>query len=87
MTITIPPEAEEAAAEALCDYQYGEAHGPWKDAPEWLRVTVRGEARAALQAGLAAWPGMHPNLKLEQWPKRNIALILPLSQEKPNDKA
>jgi len=46
--ITIPPEAIEAAAEELFHIQYGEYHGSWADAPEWLKVTVREEARAAL---------------------------------------
>jgi hypothetical protein len=56
--ITIPSAALEAAAEELFHIQYGEYHGSWADAPEWLKVTVRGEARAACLAMLREWPGM-----------------------------
>jgi hypothetical protein len=54
--ITIPPKALEAAAKELFHIQYGEYHGSWAGAPEWLKVTIRSEARAACLAMLKNWP-------------------------------
>jgi hypothetical protein len=50
-SITIPPEAIEAAAIEL-------APAPWSMYTEDAREHFRRKARAALAAGLAAWPGM-----------------------------
>ena len=57
--ITIPPEAVEATARAMCKRAY--EHLPemreqdtfTPDADYWM-----GQATAALRAGIAAWPGM-----------------------------
>ena len=81
--ITIPPAALEAAAEDLFHMQYGDSKGSWSDAPEWLKVTIRSEARAALLAGLKAWPGMGPirtDQPIGDWCDKLPAIILPLSE-------
>jgi hypothetical protein len=87
-TNTIPPEALEAAAEELFHIQYGEYHGSWADAPEWLKVTVRGEARAACLAMLREWPGMTTKRFGEHVALFNSdpAIILPLPKEPSDDK-
>jgi hypothetical protein len=48
VTITIPPEAEEAAAEAEYYAHFGDSAGPWESAPEWVKEQAREHARAAL---------------------------------------
>ncbi len=78
---TIPPEAVEAAAEDLFHMQYGDSKGSWSDAPEWLKVTIRSEARAACLAMLRSWPGM--SRVHRDWD--GTALVcLPLPQENSN---
>lgn len=74
--IIIPPEAVEAAAEDLFHMQYGDSKESWSDAPEWLKVTIRSEARAACIAMLKAWPGMStgPNI----YGRRDAVMHLPL---------
>ena len=54
--ITIPPAALEAAAEELLRTQCGGTDGLWAHAPEWHRVLMRNEARAACLTMLKAWP-------------------------------
>ena len=51
-TITIPPEALEAAARALA----ADAKLNWDDIPQTHNI-LRSEARAAFLAMLNAWPG------------------------------
>lgn len=77
----IPPEVVEATARAICKSMQSD----WDD-PDTYRYMFLEDARAALAAGLAAWP----NLKLDpSWDlrthKRRVALILPLP-EATNDK-
>ena len=78
--ITIPPEAVEAAARAICETFRAAMNMP--NEPEWdasnptLKDAYRNEARAALRAGIAAWPGM-----LVEWHSRGPGIILPLSKE------
>jgi hypothetical protein len=84
--ITIPPEALEAAAEELFHIQYGEYHGSWADAPEWLKVTVRGEARAACLAMLRSWPGTVTNEPNDGLMLLRPGIFLPLTQEPSDDK-
>lgn len=77
--ITIPPEAVEAAARAMCKRAY--EHLPemreqdtfTPDADYWM-----GQAAAALRAGIAAWPGVfyHPAR-----PDEEACIFLPLPQE------
>ena len=82
--ITIPPEAVEAAARALClrigvdpddplPEEIREGSGPW---PYW--TVFAAQANTALRAGIAAWPGM--------WHIKTVdfegTVILPLPQEK-----
>jgi hypothetical protein len=77
---TIPPEAVEAAARAMCKRAY--EHLPemreqdtfTPDADYWM-----GQATAALRAGIAAWPGM-----LVEWHSRGPGIILPLPKENTN---
>ncbi len=56
----IPPEALEAAAKRICAVRFGDWF--WAMAHESQREDMRSEARAAIAAMLAAWPGMiwHP---------------------------
>lgn len=73
--ITIPTEAVEAAARAICETE----NGPCKCMPDecgciyWLA-----HARASISAALSAWPGML--LKLD-----GRYALLPLPQEKTDD--
>ena len=81
--LTIPPEALEAAAKAICFERYdgisAEAQMLW-----------RAQARAACLAMIKAWPGMKHELDWDAWlgerhtPNR-IAIILPLPQKEPRD--
>ena len=73
--IDIPPAALEAAARAIC------AGNKW-DAPCAEPCTdCVPEARAALFAGLKAWPGAYGNGPRKQWKHYTPAIILPLPQE------
>jgi hypothetical protein len=91
----IPPEVEEAAARALC-----KEDGRIPDAviaPDGLRGFLAWEnykpkARAALAAGLAAWPGVKehtiqvPDDSDEvRYMLKTIGLILPLPTEPSHD--
>lgn len=90
-TITIPPEALEAAARAVCRercaffgeppcFEVGEGFSPLCDEPGCVA-----EAHAACLAMLAAWPGMAHFRSSDAlgYPR----IILPLPQENSNDKA
>lgn len=94
--ITIPPEALEAAARAICRercafmgeppcFEIGEGLSPQCDEPG---CAVK--ARAACQAMLAAWPGMERDRILRGRNDGSTTLepriILPLT-EKPNAEA
>ena len=81
--ITIPPEALEAAAEAEYYARFGASAGPWKDAPDWIKHQCWHHARAALQAGIKAWPGMRLG-KYRDVAGANDRNILPLPQENTN---
>ena len=80
--VTIPPEAVEAAARAMCKRAY--EHLPemreqdtfTPDADYWM-----GQATAALRAGIAAWPGMfdHPAR-----PDEEACIFLPIPTENTN---
>ena len=78
--ITIPPEAVEAAARAIRETFRAETN--MSNAPEWdasnptLKDAYRKEARAALRAGIAAWPGVESRPTFG--PSR---IILPLPKE------
>ena len=53
--ITIPPDALEAAARAICETE----NGPCKCMPDECGcIYWKAHATAALRAGIAAWPGM-----------------------------
>lgn len=75
--ITIPPEAVEAAARAICETE----NGPCKCMPDECGCTYwKAHATAALRAGIAAWPGATETAAN----KTRVyfdALILPLPQE------
>ena len=75
--ITIPPEAVEAAARALCK----DARLFWPDLTKAEHDIMRGEARAACLAMLKAWPGMGTIII----GINEGSIILP--QEKTDDKA
>lgn len=82
-TITIPPEAVEAAAKDLCRAMGNDPEDVQSDGEnEWpLWWEFLKPARAALLAGLRAWPGMYVEDRLTPWDNR---IILPLPQE-PSD--
>lgn len=91
MTITIPPEALEAAAKAdhakWIDYaSVGDDRSQyitWDDLDAEQKAEAIDRARAACLAMLRAWPGMHPvNYGGDEPP----FLVLPLPQEKQNAK-
>lgn len=87
MTITIPPEALEAVARVLHDH--GEIFDdlPWEDLSEDDQECYIEEARAALQAGLKAWPGIIETEIKWKHPGDSItapSLILPLPMENTN---
>lgn len=80
--ITISPEAIEAAAIEL-------APAPWSMYTEDAREHFRRKARAALAAGLAAWPGIitKPATPDGQWTHNATIwahIILPLPMENTN---
>ena len=84
--ITIPPEAVEAAARAICETFRAAMNMP--NEPEWdasnptLKDAYRNEARAALRAGIAAWPGSYSLAENDSAVIRDVAaIILPLPQE------
>ena len=71
--ITIPPEAVEAAARAICEAE----NGPCKCMPDECGcIYWKAHATAALRAGIAAWPGV-----LVEWHSRGPGIILPLPKE------
>lgn len=77
MTITIPPAALEAGARAI-DARVSEPG----------QCSYHDMARAAFLAMLEAWPGMSQLQENDSASIREMAaLILPLTQEKPDDKA
>jgi hypothetical protein len=93
--ITIPPEAVEAAARALCiaaGYDPDDMQeGPLLDGslvyPLWREW--EDDATAALRAGLLAWPGMAHDCRTfinVTNSGTETRIILPLT-EKPDDKA
>lgn len=76
--ITIPPEAVEAAARAICETE----NGPCKCMPDECGCTYwLAHATAALRAGIAAWPGMW-HIKAVDFEGK---VIIPLPQENTND--
>lgn len=69
--ITIPPDAVDRAAQAICETE----NGPCKCMPDECGcIYWKAHATAALRAGIAAWPGMM--LKLD-----GRYALLPLPQE------
>jgi len=80
MTITIPPEALEAAARAICEAE----NGPCECLPDECGCTYwQAHARAAIAAALAAWPGWEGSWTGDGDTLRRT-LILPLHTENPN---
>lgn len=86
--ITIPPEAVDEAARAMCET----GNGPCKCLPdECGSIYWKAHALAALRAGIAAWPGMHertsghfPNGVTGHGATVERRLILPLPTENTN---
>ena len=74
MTITIPPEALEAAARALAVEN--------ETREDWWRF-YEGKARAACLALINNWPGMRQSRLGSDGDPR---IILPITQENQNDK-
>lgn len=80
--ITISDEAVEAAAIAIYISVYpAPDYFSWAETPEHTRRIYINHARAALRAGLAAWPGMFPT-EMEEAAGVRRRIILPLPQEK-----
>lgn len=78
--ITIPPEALEAAARAICETE----NGPCKCMPDECGcIYWKAHATTALRAGLAAWPGVdyRPGAKVTKTWRDPGKIILPLTQE------
>ena len=73
--ITIPPEAVEAAARAICETE----NGPCKFMPDECGCTYwLAHARASISAALSAWPGACKSesvLGLSKW------IELPIEEE------
>lgn len=86
--IDIPPESEEAAARGLAAVRM--PNYTWDDLDREMQQYLRGDARAALQAGLRAWPGVcirhrsRPNPRTGEWTMLEPMLSLPLQQETDN---
>lgn len=87
--ITIPPEALEAAAQAIFDASpFREEEAPFHEQSEQYQALTRAYARAAILAMLKAWPGMiwHPQGQYRK--KFGVThLILPLPQDASNPDA
>jgi hypothetical protein len=70
----IPDEVVEAAAKALCKEQ----RMFWPDLNNDEHNIIRGEARAAIAAALAAWPGAHERPYWDLMTNaRHVEIILP----------
>ena len=80
--ITIPPEAVDRAAQAICETE----NGPCKCMPDECGcIYWKAHATAALRAGIAAWPGMSQHDARTWSVMPDVPLIvLPLPQEKTN---
>ena len=91
--ITIPPEVVEAAARAayyvFTEIDIGDGEDHWERLLPRFRAEYREQARAALLAGLRAWPGMKLTPYWEHMThKRHVEMTLPLpQQDKQDDKA
>jgi hypothetical protein len=80
----IPPEAEEAAARAMCRNAYKKLPSfNWEDSmrddadgPYWREC-----ARVAMAAGITVWPGA----EVVKWHHADYTLILPLTTEAGSD--
>lgn len=81
--ITIPDAVEEAAAKALAAVRM--PNYTWNDLDRGMQKYLRSDARAALRAGLAAWPRMFPT-EMEDAVGVHRRIILPLPQEKTDGK-
>jgi mono/diheme cytochrome c family protein len=80
----IPPEVVEAAAKELLQqflFLYLDEHRDpyeWQDLPEPAKERLREVARAAIAAGLAAWPGMFEEyMNDEDGGGASVCMILP----------
>ena len=88
--ITIPDEVVEAAAKAAHDQwrhewavRVNEPVENWREWEDLILAEQLGwieQARAALRAGLAAWPGMFPT-EMEEAAGVRRRIILPLPQD------
>jgi hypothetical protein len=81
----IPEEVEEAGATAIFDASpFREREGPLADQSELYKTLTRNYARAALAAGLAAWPEMSvapiPRLRPYKEAETLQHIILPLKE-------
>lgn len=74
---SIPPEALEAGAKALCNEQ----RLFWPDLTKDEHDIIRGEARAAFLAIVEAWPGMHLGAPWVIGVPNATSIILPLPTE------
>lgn len=79
--IHIPPAALEAGARALAAVRM--PNYTWDDLDREMQDYLRGDARAAFEAMVGAWGGMHMEDESAPWVPR---LILPLT-EKTDDMA
>ena len=90
--IHIPPEALEAGARAayyaFTEINIGDGEDRWERLLPRFRAEYREQARAALLAALAAWPGMNvlPGMQRGMRETKPV-LILPLNTENPDAEA
>ena len=82
----ISPEVVEAAARAIHAQEYDEAHYPFDREDAVQQSLLRSQARAAISAALASWPGMvQTDIKWRQDQRTGYkistpSLILPLTE-------
>jgi hypothetical protein len=77
--ITIPPEAVDRAAQAICETE----NGPCKCMPDECGcIYWKAHATAALRAGIAAWPGSEP---LRRKNGQGKGVFLPFPKEGTSD--
>lgn len=83
----IPDEVVEAAARVLHAHAEVFHDVLWDDLGDYDQEAYREEARAAIAAGLAAWPGgdYRPGAKVTKTWRDPGKIILPLPQEVSDD--
>lgn len=79
----IPPEVVEAAARAICEHLRSNWVFDGNPRHSEARDDMLAQARAAIAAGLAAWPGLRMMVDIDTG--NDAAFKLPLPTENSND--